>query len=342
MSGRLPLRWRGPSGARPGPEQGAVALIVVLSSVILFGIAALVIDLGIARAQSNRAQVAADAGALAAADLLASNPSALLADAVARARDYVDANLAESMDWDRCGSAEPLDIQPDGGCVSFDADEPTRVRVFVNPPRQTALFGALFGATGYQVTAAAEARIAIARETPCAPCVEDPPDLALADADGFPVDDLPDLGLLPPDLTTARQVVTDTGCPTEPGAIYGNITLDDRRCDLDAGTYIVTGRLSLATGAELRGNHATIIFACADPLLLARACNPGEEGGFFDGDATSSVTLDENAGDPRGFAVVSVPNNAAEHRLGSTWTIVGMWLPQGVRVAPPPLPGLDK
>jgi len=30
------------------------------------------------------------------------------------------------------------------------------------------------------------------------------------------------------------------------------------------------------------------------------------------------------------------------HRLGSTWTIVGMWLPQGVRVAPPPLPGLEK
>jgi len=314
----------------------------VLSSVILFGIAALVIDLGIARAQSNRAQVAADAGALAAADLLVSDTAATLTDAVDRARDYVDANLAEPMNWERCGSAEPLDVQPEGGCVSFDAAAPTRVRVFVSPPRQTALFGALFGATGYQVTAAAEARIAIARETPCAPCVEDPPDLALADADGFPVDDLPDLGLLPPDLTTPRPVVTDTGCPTVPGAVYGDITLGALRCDLDAGTYIVTGRLSLATGAELRGNQATIIFACADPVLLARACSPGEEGGFFDGDATSSVVLDENAGDPRGFAVVSVPENAAVHTLGSTWTIVGMWLPQGVRVAPPPLPGLDQ
>ncbi|MGZ8757864.1 MAG: pilus assembly protein TadG-related protein, partial [Aeromicrobium sp.] len=62
---RLADRWRD----RRRDEQGAVAILVAVMTVMLFGIAALVVDLGQARVVRGEAQAASDASALAAGTL---------------------------------------------------------------------------------------------------------------------------------------------------------------------------------------------------------------------------------------------------------------------------------
>ena len=51
-------------------EQGAIAILVAMTSVVLFIIAAMVVDLGLARDTRRQSQNAADASALAAANAL--------------------------------------------------------------------------------------------------------------------------------------------------------------------------------------------------------------------------------------------------------------------------------
>jgi Flp pilus assembly protein TadG len=79
-------------------DQGAVALIVALMTLVFCGLLALVVDLGVARDQERLAQNAADAAALAAASSLAHtvNPGAVtpseIAQAQALASQYVAAD----------------------------------------------------------------------------------------------------------------------------------------------------------------------------------------------------------------------------------------------------------
>ena len=69
-------------------ETGAVAVLVAVLSLVLFGLAALVVDLGMARDTRRMAQNTADSAALAAGNVIyltgPANPSA----AIAAAKEY--------------------------------------------------------------------------------------------------------------------------------------------------------------------------------------------------------------------------------------------------------------
>lgn len=126
-----PRRWR---WARSG-EEGAVAVLVAISAVVLFVIAALVVDLGLARDTRRQSQNAADAAALAAANVLypASGTCAdgtvtpatgCKADGAAAAKEYAEANFQLAAgDWSRCGTPPSgfTSVPTYPTCISFDA-----------------------------------------------------------------------------------------------------------------------------------------------------------------------------------------------------------------------------
>jgi Putative Flp pilus-assembly TadE/G-like len=319
--------------ASPNPreDRGAVAILAVAVCSVLFGLAALVVDLGIARSQRARAQTAADAGALAAADLLNRDPTAVLSQVANVALQYVDENLSEPMDRGGCAGLAVLPVvAPGTDCVSFDAaTAPTTVRVYAVPAAQPAMFGALFGADSYHVAAKADARIPVPISEACDPCVlpDGGPSAATLSA---PV--LPDLS----SLTFHGNI---TGCPTLPG-VYGDVSVGDTPCVLPSGTYVITGTLRIGAGRELRSEFTTIILGCADSGGPARPCGMGEAGGAIEGDPASTVTLVGNSGLVPGFAVVSDPENVASSRLVREWSIDGLYVRQGEWVSPPPEPGL--
>lgn len=336
-------------------DAGVVAILVVIMSTLLFSLAAIVVDLGLARAQRARAQVAADAGALAAADLLTRDPSATLAQAADVAKRYVDANLAEPMQWAACDSVDARDVVADqGACVSFDDATPTLVRVYAVPPRQEAIFGALLGADGYQVSGVAEALVPRESSETCPTegCLRAPADEDLARPDGQPV-----VPYAPEPLALLPLGGDVTGCPRDPG-VYRNIVIGDESCTLDeGGVYVVTGTLQLGPKAMLAGDFVTVVLACADPVPdpvpdpnpvpLVRACAPEEPGGRVDGDPLAEVTLTgplaaTTPGQVAGFALTSDPLNAAPSRLGVNWTLQGAYVPVGEEVSPPPQSGLTQ
>jgi Flp pilus assembly protein TadG len=89
-------------GLRPRRgDRGAIAVIVAALSGVLFGLAAMVVDLGIVRDRQRTAQNAADAAALAAAGVLsrALNPAVVTPTEIARARASADQYVAAN-GWD--------------------------------------------------------------------------------------------------------------------------------------------------------------------------------------------------------------------------------------------------
>jgi hypothetical protein len=81
-----------PRHGDPDDDRGAVALVVAAMLVVFLGLAAIVVDLGFARDQNRIAQNAADAGALAAAQYMASSPTADPNQAAVIGRQYIEAN----------------------------------------------------------------------------------------------------------------------------------------------------------------------------------------------------------------------------------------------------------
>jgi hypothetical protein len=118
-------------------ESGAVAIVVAVSVVILFGLLAIVVDLGYARGLRLGAQLAADSAALAAAQEL-SESSGLTAEqarhlAITQAEPFVVNNLGITTDmWNDCV-----------GCVQVDL---TARRVTIALPRHVdSSFSGIYG-----------------------------------------------------------------------------------------------------------------------------------------------------------------------------------------------------
>lgn len=152
--------------ARTRDESGAVAILVGVLALVLFGIAALVVDLGLARDTRRMAQNAADASALSAANALyldTSKPVAMrISSAVTAAMDYAKGNYGvQEADWAGCVDPEHLAHTAGTQCISFDnAAEPTEVRVKVPTETTPTLFGgAAGGSGGVAVSAAAHAKV---------------------------------------------------------------------------------------------------------------------------------------------------------------------------------------
>jgi hypothetical protein len=158
-------------------ETGAVVVLVAAMSLIFFGIAALVVDLGQARVVRREAQAASDSSALAGMNAMyvAGTKTPDLTGAVAAAKSYAAKNyrVTES-DWDACEDPSPLTYVPDmtQPCISFDsATEPTTIRV-IAPLRTVELhFAAALGFDEVDIAAQAQASVRIGGESDCGLCV---------------------------------------------------------------------------------------------------------------------------------------------------------------------------
>lgn len=173
LTGRL-RRGRG--------EHGAAALMVAIMSVVLFGVAALVADLGQARVVKNEAQAASDASALAAGNALylSGTRTPNVYAAIKAAKEYAAKNYGVTeADWASCEDAAPLthtaatyvdSVATE--CISFDdAIAPTTVRVVAPVRSVNFVFAPLLGATAVDISAAANASLRIGGMADCGLCV---------------------------------------------------------------------------------------------------------------------------------------------------------------------------
>ena len=173
-------------------DRGAVVVLVAAMTVVLFGIAALVADLGQARVLRGEAQAASDSSALAAANrlYLEGTADADLPAAIAAAHDYALDNYGVTeADWAACQDAGALTYKAPATtydeksysateCISFDDKDattdgiqPESVRV-VAPVRGVKLvFGSVFGASHLDVSAQAQASLKLDSISDCALCV---------------------------------------------------------------------------------------------------------------------------------------------------------------------------
>ena len=162
-------------------DSGVIAVMVAVFSLVMFVLAALVVDLGIARETSREAQTAAAAAALAGAGELYADDGTLHADeAIATIKDYVGENYGTTdTDWSSCSASLDGGWSPSAGsassgtsCIAFDSSStPKKLRVVVPTKHTAALFGSLLGYTGSDIGAQAEASAVSSAIPPCALCV---------------------------------------------------------------------------------------------------------------------------------------------------------------------------
>ena len=165
-------------------ESGAVAVLVALMAMSLFLIAALVVDLGLARDTRRQSQNASDASALAAANVLYPTGSCVapvggqppcLTDAVQAAKDYAAVNFGVTdSQWTTCPSA-PAGFQVASGsptCISFDdLTTPTKVWVVMPTRKVRTGLGVLAGVTDVSVASGARAALTPGGGGPCGLCI---------------------------------------------------------------------------------------------------------------------------------------------------------------------------
>ena len=159
---------------RSRDEGGAIAVVVAVSSVLLFVLAALVVDLGLARDTRRQSQNAADASALAAANRLYSSGTLDLAAAADAAKSYASTNFSTTDSaWSGCTDTGHLAVVSTASdCISFDdAAAPTRVRVVMPARRVDTPFGAIAGTSHVDVGSYAEAILASSSTAPCGLCL---------------------------------------------------------------------------------------------------------------------------------------------------------------------------
>jgi Flp pilus assembly protein TadG len=166
VSGPLPRR----------DESGVVAILVAVLALVLFGMAAIVVDLGRVRTVRMEMQSVADASALAGANALYVNGSVDLNRASTAVKRYAQDNYGIAFSaWDTttCTDANALAIKATGTtCISFDSiTAPTEVRVLVPQQNVSTPIGTLFGTSNVAVNAQAYAKITPGSSGSCGLCV---------------------------------------------------------------------------------------------------------------------------------------------------------------------------
>ena len=158
---------------RDNSDSGAVAIVVAVSAVVLFGFAALVVDVGDAQDLKSQTQTALDSAALAAAKQLAADPAADVEDIV---ENVVDENLADvnprriglsdadhpfalhSAFWKSCVTTVPANFvtSADTPCISWD---PAGAVVALRLPEMkvAVTFAGIAGVGSFHVRAASAA-----------------------------------------------------------------------------------------------------------------------------------------------------------------------------------------
>jgi hypothetical protein len=168
----------------PRDEQGAIAIMTAFLMVGLILCAALVVDLGNARDVRRQSQNAADAAALAGANVLypaggecqppLRGAAPCIADAVTAVKLYAEKNFQVSAgDWllPPCTTtAVPLSYLPDSlnKCISLESrTSPTQVLVYIPTRVAPTFFGGLARSSPIQVGSSAQAVVAVK----CSLCV---------------------------------------------------------------------------------------------------------------------------------------------------------------------------
>ena len=173
-------------------EHGLVAVITALSMVVLLMVAAFVVDLGLARDTRRQSQNAADASALAGANVLypASGLCTLLSspatppcfnDAVDAATAYALDNFSVSAaDWAACTDpARYYSVPSRTQCISFTDDslssskpsQPTRVKVKLPVRNVRTSLGGLAGVSNVPISSEARAMLAPGTARSCGLCI---------------------------------------------------------------------------------------------------------------------------------------------------------------------------
>ena len=185
--------------SRSRDEEGAIAVIVAISAVMIFILAALVVDLGLARDTKRQAQNGADAAALAAGNALYGGvfTSPLVPkfdEAVQAAKEFAEVNYGVTdAEWATCTDPLALPYSHPGApaCISFaykadddgvplpddpalDATKPDTVRVLIPTREVDTTLGALAGVSAVPIAAPAEAGVVFDEEPPCALCIIGP------------------------------------------------------------------------------------------------------------------------------------------------------------------------
>ena len=170
-------------------DSGLVAVIVAVFSVVMFALAALVVDLGVAREIKRDAQTSADAAALAGAGELYTDAGTLQADeAIGAVKDSAAENFGTTPDdWSSCsttldpGWSQSAGVVSSGTtCIAFytppdalDA-EPEKIQVVLPTAPADVLFGGLIGYEGREIGALAQASVISSAIPPCAFCILGP------------------------------------------------------------------------------------------------------------------------------------------------------------------------
>ena len=261
-------------------DEGAVAIVVALFAVVLFGFAALVVDVGNASDVRAQASTAADAGALAGERALAAwtNTNRTSPDPAFEQTlvDTVKAAVADTYSvadsaWSSCTDTVPAEFTATAGCqcvqyeVSIVSGVVTGSSVRVRIPARDvpSTFGGIFGASSISVSPIAAAKAGQDPPSPCLPC-----DPRLDGTSGQPVsqDTLPDSvrNFLPdPATVTPAPPLDADGCPTGPGRFDTDVDVampdDVTPCVLPAGLYVFNDSALSVTGA-LQGTGVTLVF----------------------------------------------------------------------------------
>jgi Flp pilus assembly protein TadG len=149
-------------------EQGAIAVLTAILMVVLVLCVAIVVDLGNARDVQSQSQNAADASALAGANMLypatgvcSSGARPCMTDAVAAVKSYAQSNFHVS-DWSTCSAPVPVGWVKGGGtsCILFDsATSPTLVRVYMPTRTVPTFFANIIGVSSIPVGSFAQAQL---------------------------------------------------------------------------------------------------------------------------------------------------------------------------------------
>lgn len=323
-------------------DEGAVAIIVALFAIVLFGFAALVVDVGNASDVRAQASSAADVGALAGARELTQwvhvngpvpdpNLAGVVEDAVA-ATYQVSAEQWAACD-DTVPASMPADTQPTAttACVQYSLSE-VKVRVRIPPRKVPSTFGGLFGASSISVSPVAVADSGTLAN--CAPCVP-----ALG-ADGQPVGSpspspVPTFASpsptvspsptgpppsappssappsAPPSSAPPPSSSPSATCP-DPGTYVDTDLAAPGACNLSPGLYVFSDSTFTVAGA-LAGANVTLVFEGTSTLDVAGSLSLTATA------ADSSPVADEIPG----VALFFDAGDTATFHLGPTFVISG-------------------
>lgn len=163
-----------------GGETGAVAVFVALMTVVLFTIAALIVDLGLARDTRRQAQNTADAASLAAANALYLSGAASPVAAIDAAKTYAASNFGTTdADWVGCEDPERppgfVAVPGQTDCISFSGlPAPKEVRVVVPTRNLKTTLGGMLGVDNMPIHALAHAVVDPGGRSTCGLCVIGP------------------------------------------------------------------------------------------------------------------------------------------------------------------------